>query len=187
MRDEKPSKFFENATALLREYPFTMISDLKTVPQSPIHHPEGNVWNHTMLVIDHAAERKDQSSDSRAFMWAAVLHDIGKKGTTRDRKGKITSYDHDKYGAKMAEKFLDFFNVDAVFKQKVAALVRFHMHILYVVNSLPFSNIKEMQAQTNINDVALLGLCDRLGRLGADAEKETQTIKIFQLKCGLSS
>jgi putative nucleotidyltransferase with HDIG domain len=38
-------------------------------------------------------------------MWAALLHDIGKPDTTKQYKGRITSYDHDKAGALIARKF----------------------------------------------------------------------------------
>jgi len=143
-----------------------------------------NVWNHTMLVIDEAAKVKSKSSDSRAFMWAALLHDIGKPDTTRIRKGKITSYEHDKLGAKMSKEFLEQFksnvenNVDDKFIEKVASLVRWHMQILFVVKSLPFADINRMKEQAPVCDIALLGLCDRLGRTGANREEE-ENIRIF--------
>ncbi len=38
-------------------------------------------------------------------MWGALLHDLGKAPTTKIRKGKITSYDHDKVGAELVRNF----------------------------------------------------------------------------------
>ncbi|NMB96846.1 MAG: HDIG domain-containing protein [Clostridiaceae bacterium] len=107
--DDKPSEYFESLSDMevYTKYPFTMLGRLKDTHQSPIHHPEGNVWNHTMLVIDEAAKVKSKSSNNRVFMWPALLHDIGKPDTTRTRRGKITSYDHDKLGAIMSKEFLD--------------------------------------------------------------------------------
>lgn len=185
VEDEKPSVFFNhlNPKELLNEYPFIMLSKLKDTEQSPKYHPEGNAWNHTMLVIDEAAKVKSKSSDYRAFMWAALLHDIGKPDTTRKRKGKITSYDHDKVGANLAKEFLEYFTDDEEFIQKVVNLVAFHMHILYVTNNLNFSNIKEMKKKVKITDIALLGLCDRLGRLNVDRKKEEENINNFIQKC----
>lgn len=187
VEDEKPSKFFNNlnATDLINEYPFSMISKLKKTEQSPKYHPEGNVWNHTMLVIDEAAKVKRKSSDHRAFMWAALLHDIGKPDTTRNRKGKITSYDHDKVGAILAKEFLEYFTDDEIFIQKVVNLVFYHMHILYVVKNLAFSDIKEMKKKVKTTDIALLGLCDRLGRLNVDRKLEEENIKNFIKKCSI--
>lgn len=179
--DAAPEQYLNNLydSVFVSEYPYTMLNRLKEVKQSPQHHPEGSVWNHTMLVVGQAAKRKDKSSDARAFMWAALLHDIGKAETTRIRKGKITSYDHDRAGAKLAEEFLKCFIDDRFFIEKVTALVRWHMQILYVVNALPYADIQSMKQQTNVQDIALLGLCDRLGRIGANYKKEADNIQTF--------
>jgi len=53
------------------------------------------------------------------------------------------------------------------------------MQILYVVNMLPYADIQEMKKQANVRDIALLGLCDRLGRTGADLKKEEEIIQDF--------
>lgn len=181
----KPSKFlielFNSKDKI--SFPFTMIQKLKSIEQSAKYHPEGNVFNHTMLVVDKAAQLKNESKDKRVFMWAALLHDIGKAETTKIRRGKITSYDHDKVGAQMTKAFLAEFTDDMVFVNKVAALVRYHMQILYVVKDLRFAEIKGMKAATDIDEVALLGLCDRLGRYNVDYEGEKESIEIFLKKC----
>ncbi len=160
-------------------FPFSMLLKLKATPQSPRHHPEGSVWNHTLLVVDEAAKRRDQSSDPKVFMWAALLHDIGKPETTRNRHGKITAYEHDAAGERLTQSFLTAFTTDRRFIEKTAALVRYHMHILYVNNNLPFGDISGMKRHTDIHEVGLLGLCDRLGRLGADRETEEKQVKRF--------
>lgn len=180
--DEKPSVFLKNVyyNDLFREYPFKMLFDLKNVEQSPEHHPEGNVWNHTLLVVDEAAKIKYKSKNQRAFMWAALLHDIGKVSTTKVRKGRITAYDHDKVGAELSKKFLSVFTDDHEFVNEVSQLIRYHMHILFVVNDLPFADIKGMKINTNVEEVALLGLCDRTGRYGYDREKEERNIELFR-------
>ncbi len=185
LEDEIPSSYFNHISndILFKEYPFDMLTKQKETMQSPIHHPEGSVWNHTMLVIDSAALVKNKAKNVKAFMWAALLHDIGKPNTTRNKKGKITSYDHDKVGAEMAREFLSKFTKDNDFIQYVVSLVRWHMHILYVLKNLPFGDVKAMKEQANIEEVALLGLCDRLGRLGADREKEEKNISEFLCKC----
>ena len=156
-----------------------MLYRLIETKQPPQYHPEGSVWNHTLLVTNEAAKVKDKSKDPKVFMWAALLHDIGKPPTTRTRKGKITSYDHDKVGAELANEFLSEFTDDKDFIKKVSALIRFHMHILYVDKDLPFADIKGMREQTDIDEVALLGLCDRLGRQGSDRLSEEENIRQF--------
>ncbi len=71
--DETPSVYLAAIDRELLDciYPFTMLSRLRQVPQSPVHHPEGTVWNHTLLVVDCAARRKQNSSNPHAFLWAA--------------------------------------------------------------------------------------------------------------------
>ena len=119
---------------------------LKDTPQSPVHHPEGNVWNHTMLVVDEAAKRRAESRCPAALMWAALLHDIGKPDTTRVRRGKITSYDHDKVGAELARRFLSGFSMEPAMIDRVCALVRSHMQVLFAAKGLPFGDAAGMKA-----------------------------------------
>lgn len=183
LQDKTPSEFLKGLLkqGALDTPPLNLLSALRGTKQSPQHHPEGDVWNHTMLVVDEAAQVRDQSSDPRAFMWAALLHDIGKPDTTRFRKGKITSYDHDKVGEGLALALLQAFDEPAL-AAKVAALVRWHMQILFVVKDMPFADIPAMMDQVAPEDVALLGQCDRLGRLKPDREKELETIREFSSK-----
>lgn len=185
LQDEKPSDYMNQISdeALFMEYPFTMLLKLKATEQSPKHHPEGNVWNHTMLVTDMAAQVKEKSMNPKVFMWAALLHDIGKPDTTKRRNGRITSYDHDKLGAELAQRFLKEFSDDLEFIKAVSGLVRWHMQILFVINSLPFADITKMKEQVSLDEIALLGFCDRMGRTGADKQKEIENTQKFLQKC----
>lgn len=189
MSDPKPSIYITelSKTGIFEEkYPFTMLGDLKKVPQSPKYHPEGNVWNHTILVVDNAAERKHLSKYPRVLMWSAFLHDLGKAPTTQIRKGKITSYDHDKWGEKLAVKFLEELIEDEKFIDQVAKMVRWHMQILFVVKGLPFAELGRMLNEVSVDEIAILGLCDRLGRGKMTLEKmqdELKSIEIFLEKC----
>ena len=117
-------------------------------------------------------------------MWAALLHDIGKPDTTRVRKGKITSYDHEKVGVELARRFLSGFEADKALTDRVCMLIRYHMQILFVVKDMPFADINGMKKNTDVTEVALLGLCDRLGRLHADLAAEKANVRCFLEKCG---
>ena len=166
------------------ESPFDTLRCLQDTPQSPAHHPEGSVWNHTMMVVDEAAKRRGESRDATALLWAALLHDIGKAPTTRTRKGRITSYDHDRVGAELARKFLREFTDDRAFIERVCALILYHMQILYVEKGLPYADVEGMKAHTDVAEAALLMLCDRLGRGGSDREREARNIEAFLAKIG---
>lgn len=188
LEDERPSEYLKSIEncPTLNEHPFIYLKKLQLTEQSPLHHPEGNVWNHTLLVVDKAASEKSKSNHPLAFMWAALLHDIGKPFVTRVRKGKITSYAHDKAGQKFATEFLSFFNVSKEIIRQVSALVLYHMQILFVLKDMPFADISGMKRDTDIKEIALLGLCDRLGRKSADIDKEYENIELFIKKCGIS-
>lgn len=181
LHDEKPSEYINNLSKkeIFKEMPFSMLLELKKIEQSPIYHPEGNVWNHVMLVIDEAAKVRSKSKDAKILMWSALLHDIGKPPTTKVRKGRITSYDHDKEGEPMSIEFLSYFSEDEAFKIKVSKLVRYHMHILYVLKNLPFKDMDGMRREVDLEELALLGLSDRLGRLGKNKEEEKENINKF--------
>ena len=146
LNDEKPSSYLEEALKahMFDMYPFSMIKDLQDVDQNPKFHPEGNVFIHTMMVVDEGAKNRERSNDKRVFMWALLLHDIGKKPTTKVRKGRLTSYDHDIVGADMTRDFLTYFHEEESFITEVKALVRWHMQSLFVTKNLKFQNISNM-------------------------------------------
>ena len=179
LNDEKPSIYLneqvENGD--FDEYPLSMIKDLLTVEQNPIYHPEGNVFIHAMMVVDEGAIVRERSKDKKAFMWAFLLHDLGKKPTTKLRKGKLTSYNHDTVGAKMAREFLEYFNQDEVFINKVISLVRWHMQILFVTKNSRFQNIKQMLEDVDVDEMILVSRCDRLGRGNLNKLKREGTLK----------
>ncbi|MBU5316630.1 HD domain-containing protein [Clostridium bornimense] len=176
LQEEKPSIFIEKLLKSnnLSKYPFNMIADLNNIQQNPKYHPEGNVFKHVMMVIDEGVPYREKVTNKRAFMWALLLHDIGKTPTTKMRKGRLTSYDHDKVGAVMAREFMEYFNEDEEFTSLVSSLVRWHMQSLYVNKNLPFKEIDKMVSELNINDIVLFSLADRLGRGGVDKEKRKE-------------
>lgn len=164
---------------------FSIIKELKDIPQEPKYHPEGNVWNHVMLVVDEAAALREKSEDKRVLMWGALLHDIGKIKTTVKRKGRWTSYDHDTVGAEMTLRLLRDVEDNQDFIDKVSKLVKYHMHYLYVEKNLPFGNPRKLIEETSIEQIALLSYADRCGRGNlskADREETKEAIDRFKNK-----
>ena len=191
LKDDKPSQYFNDklATGIFFMYPFTLLGNLIGTKQEAKHHPEGNVWIHTLMIVDECAKVKLKSEDARVFMWAALLHDLGKAPTTSIRKGRVTSYNHDKVGKELVIEFLEACTDDAKFIEKVSKLVRWHMQILFVVKDLPFAEIKAMLSEVSLEEIALLSTCDRLGR-GQLTEnrilEEKNNVEIFIKKCKAS-
>ena len=146
--------------------PFNQIKKLDEIEQNPKYHPEGSVLKHILLVVDEASKVKDKSKDKRAFMWGALLHDIGKLTTTRIRKNRITSYNHDFEGEKLATEFLDKLTDDKQFILNVSKYVKWHMQPLFFDKNLPFFKPKDMLNDVEYKEIALISYCDRLGRGG---------------------
>lgn len=178
LNDDKPSIYLDQAVknCMFDNYPLSMIKELKEVKQNPKFHPEGNVFIHTMMVVDEGAKHRNKSLNKRAFMWALLLHDIGKKPTTKVRNGKLTSYDHDKVGQNMAKEFLKYFNEDDNFVKEVTSLVRWHMQSLFVNKGSKFQNIEGMLKDVDVNEISLVTLADRLGRGKLNDKDVSQTI-----------
>lgn len=185
LQDERPSEYLEKAgnMEVFGRYPFNLLNRMKKTKQSPKYHPEGNVWVHTMMVVDMAAKNREFSRNLRVFMWAALLHDMGKPICTKIRNGKITSYNHDIEGEKLVREFLQVFTEDQAFIEAVGSLVRFHMQILFVTKGASRAQVKEMKRRVDVREAALLGLCDRMGRTGVDSEREKESVRKFLQAC----
>ena len=173
INSEKPSIEIKNLinSGEFNKKPFVKIKDLEKIEQNLTHHPEGNVLNHTLLVVDNASKYKEKSKDKRVFMWAALLHDLGKLTTTKERKGRITSYGHDLQGEILARKFLNTLTEDEDFINNVCNLVKFHMQPLFYDKKLPFFKEKEIIEESDYKEISLLSLADRLGRGNLCEEK----------------
>jgi tRNA nucleotidyltransferase (CCA-adding enzyme) len=95
---------------------FPELQALSGCPQEPEWHPEGDVWVHTLQVIDQARTRIDdlERPQQLAIMLGAVCHDLGKPATTAFIDGRIRSMDHEEQGVAPASAFLDRLNVNSI-------------------------------------------------------------------------
>lgn len=97
------------------------LEPLKRVPQPAKWHPEGCVWNHTLLVASHVP-------DGDEYFLAALLHDLGKEDTTVVHSdGRITAYGHENVSAERSVGVLDRLGVSDEVKREVLFLVQHHM------------------------------------------------------------
>lgn len=123
-----PSAFFEElrSTGILSQC-FPEIHALIGIQQNPVHHPEGDVWTHTMLVLDAAAERRSSAQQPFGFMLAALMHDLGKAVSTEEIHGVIHAYGHEESGLPIAEGLLNRLGIDENTSGYVLNLVALHM------------------------------------------------------------
>jgi poly(A) polymerase len=112
---------------------------MRGVQQPPEYHPEGDVWTHTMLLLE-----KLPAACSPRLAWGALLHDIGKPATfqppdPRKPGDRIRFNGHVEVGVRIAEEILGrlrFSNEDTA---QIIALVKNHMR---------FGDIREMREST---------------------------------------
>jgi tRNA nucleotidyltransferase (CCA-adding enzyme) len=102
-------------------------------PQEPDWHPEGDVWVHTLMVIDHARAAIDDLDRARGLtiMLGAVCHDFGKPATTALIDGRIRSPNHEPVGVPLTLAVLDRLNVHSFegfdARHHIAGLVAYHL------------------------------------------------------------
>ena len=102
-------------------------------PQEPEWHPEGDVWVHTLMVVDQARTRIDDldRGPAVAMMLGALCHDLGKPGTTAVIDGRIRSPGHEEAGVEPATRLLDCLNVHTIdgydVRHAVLGLVAHHL------------------------------------------------------------
>jgi tRNA nucleotidyltransferase (CCA-adding enzyme) len=114
---ERPSVGFELALELgVIDRLFPELKALVGCPQEPEWHPEGDVWIHTLMVIDQARRRIDDLDRPQqiAVMLGAVCHDLGKPPTTAFVDGRIRSIDHEQAGIEPATALLDRLNIQTI-------------------------------------------------------------------------
>ncbi len=120
-------------TGLLHEL-LPEIEKMKGVEQPPQFHPEGDVFVHTLLLLDNLPQ-----PTTPTLAWGALLHDVGKPPTFRVAPDRIRFDDHVDVGVKMAEEIcrrLRFSNDDT---EQILALVDNHMR---------FANVQQMKEST---------------------------------------
>ena len=114
-------------SGLLREV-LPEISAMKGVEQPPQYHPEGDVFVHTLLLLE-----KLPHQSSVTLAWGALLHDVGKPSTFRVAPDRIRFDGHVEVGVKMGEAIcrrLRFSNDET---EQILALIDNHMRFAHVL------------------------------------------------------
>lgn len=144
------------------------LSDMINTQQRTDYHSEGNVFNHTMLVIDVGALIRHKTSNPLGFMWACLLHDIGKPSvTTKDLKAPY----HAKVGAEL------FKDIDIIRSKKlrgyISCLIEYHMTLMNIARFKKgkinyYTLLKAIDNKVPVNDLYYISAADKLGRGSVD-------------------
>ena len=120
-------------TGLLKEV-LPEVDKMHGVEQPPQFHPEGDVWVHTLLLLEGLPERA-----SPTLAMGALLHDVGKPPTFRVAPDRIRFDGHVEVGVKMAEQICHRLRFPKHDTEQIALLVANHMR---------FADAKEMKPST---------------------------------------
>jgi poly(A) polymerase len=143
------------------------ISLMKGVEQPPEFHPEGDVFVHTLLLLENLPQ-----PCSPALAWGALLHDVGKPATFRVAPDRIRFDNHVEVGVKIAEEIcerLRFSNHDA---SQVLALVDNHMR---------FGHVTRMKESTLKKFLRLPGFEEHLALHRADSLASHGNLSTYEL------
>lgn len=178
LKAEKPSIFFRELQAMnhLKEF-FPELAMCIGLKQNPRFHPEGDVFEHTMLVVDCAAQLRERAEWPLAFMISALFHDLGKIVATETQEdGRITSYGHETQGLPLVERQMRRLTNHAKMIQYVMNQSELHMR----PNMLAHAKSKKKKTRQLFdlsvcpNDLILLSRADASGKLDAPYNEENE-------------
>ncbi len=168
LKAERPSIFFE----VLRQMDqldvwFPEVKALIGVEQNPKYHAEGDVWTHTMMVLDEAAKLRHKAAQPLWFMLSAVTHDFGKAVATGEKDGVLHAYEHEKQGLPLAENFLRRITSETKLIEYVLNMVLLHMKPNTVAAARSANKVTNRMFDQSIDPEGLicLALADDRGRI----------------------
>src|SRR5271169_2032497 len=122
-----------DSTGLLKQV-LPEVDRMHGVEQPPQYHPEGDVWIHTLMLLEQLPP-----GGSRTLAWGALLHDVGKPPTFRVAPDRIRFDGHVEVGVQMAHEICRRLHFSTNDTEQIEALVANHMR---------FSDVERMKAST---------------------------------------
>ena len=175
LKGRRPSIGFEflRQSTLIRFFP--EIEALIDVQQDAVWHPEGDVWIHTMMVIDEAAKLRANTAHELALMLGALCHDLGKPDVTEVVDDRVKSPGHDTRGISHTERFLERLRAPTALVEQVKALVQHHLApAAFIHNKAGAKGYRRLArkldaAGVDLTLLYLVARADYLGRTTAQA------------------
>ncbi len=117
---------FLRACGWISHYP--ELQALEGCPQDPEWHPEGDVWTHTLHVMDaFTEERVGEEWEDLVVGLGCLCHDLGKPATTVLSEGRYRSPNHEAMGEEPTRSFLARLTAQETLAQEIVPLVREHL------------------------------------------------------------
>lgn len=173
-----------NGLKLLREtkllkFILPDVDRMHGVPQPPNFHPEGDVFNHTCLIMDKLYEITNGKQSPELAM-GALLHDVGKPDTYTE-SDRIRFNGHDRIGAEISRRICKGLKLSNKQIEIIASLVREHLKFKDVFN-MRESTLKRFLGMPNFEDHLKLHLADCLASHGLTEAYEFVIKKLGEIK-----
>jgi putative nucleotidyltransferase with HDIG domain len=162
-----------------------LLAQMAATPQNPRYHAEGNVLDHTALVLakfeEYAATHSLSADDHTVYYWAALLHDIGKIKVTRMEGERWRSPGHERAGVPMAwDILLRMPEISDAQRYRILDLVRWHGYALGAARTgLPFDRLTLLGTRTDLRTLARFTQFDLDGRICEDRPWVDEVTKRF--------
>ncbi len=134
--------------------------DMRGLFQGKPVQPEGDLWDHTMLVL-----RLLPVKPSFTLAFAALVHDVGKPFTRAHHHGRTSFHSHDQVGSGIADRLCRNLRLSNVERERITWLVAFHQY-LGEAKKLREAKLKRMLAQPGIDELLALHRADALASTG---------------------
>lgn len=181
MKTDKPSagfKFLADCGWIIK---FPELASLIGTPQNPEFHPEGDVWTHTLLVMDNAAKLRGYLPDDwrLPYMYGMLCHDMGKPLTTDPVR--LTAYKHESVGVDVAVSFMHRLTNNIELTERVLSVVRNHMRPYQLARDNASAGAwKRLHNELPLHVAAYVTQADRCGNFTSDVMTfTTETEKIL--------
>lgn len=183
-KSKTPSIFFNVLRDMghLTEW-FPELQQLIELPQNELYHPEGDVYTHTMQVLDNIELNSDVNTQNLiGIKLAALCHDMGKLVTTELINGQVHAYQHELYGEDIAKTFLGRLTNNKSLTEYVCNMVKLHMapHQAYSHKSRMKKTNKMFDSSLCPTDLILLAYCDSLGKCGDEVNYNQNAVEELQ-------
>jgi tRNA nucleotidyltransferase/poly(A) polymerase len=132
------------------------IAAMHGVEQSPDHHPEGDVWRHTLLLLQQLPAGAPET-----LAFGALLHDVAKPLCAGMHRGRRTFYGHCERGADMAVAILQRLRRSRETWERVAWLVKNHLRPVQAP-AMRLATLKKLLAEDGFPELMRLCRLDAL-------------------------
>lgn len=164
LKSKKPSTGFAMMDDFgMLDY-FPELKALQGVQQDPSSHPEGDVWTHTMRVLDEMTRlhTKEKKTNLRLSL-AALCHDLGKAAVA-------LNHDDEQAGMELTERFILRISDEKELLEGVLPLVRHHLKpVQFYEQKAGPAAIRRLACDVNIAELIILAQAHFLGRSTAEA------------------